>query len=224
MFDLPTQCAVCHAWSRQRVCAACVQRHAAPRRRCVGCACALEVPVERCGRCIATPLPFERCVAAVDYAFPWSRLVTAFKFHGALDLADALAGLLAEAVRAQATALPVRVLPVPLGRRRLAERGMNQSWELARRVARALGLEADARALDRRVETPHLADLPRDDRARAIRGAFAIAPGASSALHGRDVALVDDVMTTGATAAEAARTLLQAGAASVQLWALARTP
>jgi predicted amidophosphoribosyltransferase len=69
-----------------------------------------------------------------------------------------------------------------------------------------------------------LADLPRDARAVAVRGAFALAPGASAALRGRDVALVDDVMTTGATAAEAARTLLAHGATSVQLWVVARTP
>jgi predicted amidophosphoribosyltransferase len=74
------------------------------------------------------------------------------------------------------------------------------------------------------VDTPHLADLPREERASAIRGAFAIARGASATLQGRSVALVDDVMTTGATAAEATRTLLAAGTSTVQLWVFARTP
>ena len=118
---------------------------------------------------------------------------------------------------------PPLVLPLPLGRERLAERGMNQAWELARRVAARLHLRAHPHLLERRVETPHLADLPRDERAKAIRGAFALAPGASTQVHGQDVALIDDVMTTGATAAEAARTLLAGGAASVQVWVLART-
>jgi ComF family protein len=230
MFDLPTsvptQCAVCRGWSTQRLCADCLQRHAAPRTRCGGCAVPmpqLAAGVARCGACITAPQPFAHAVAAVDYAFPWSGLVTALKFHAALDLADALASLLADAVRASGTALPPLVLPLPLGRERLTERGMNQAWELARRVAARLHLRAQPHLLERRVETPHLADLPRDERAKAIRGAFALAPGASIKVHGQAVALIDDVMTTGATAAEATRTLLAGGAASVQVWVLART-
>jgi ComF family protein len=224
MFDLPTQCAVCRGWSAQRVCVECVSRHGATRPRCVGCAIALPSGVQRCGACITAPLPFAHAVAAVDYAFPWSGLVTALKFHAALDLSDGLAQLLADAVRNSGAALPPLVLPVPLGRGRQTERGMNQAWELARRVAARLHLRSEAGLLARRVETPHLADLPREERARAIRGTFALAPGATTTLHGQDVALVDDVMTTGATAAEAARTLLGGGAASVQMWVFARTP
>jgi ComF family protein len=224
MHDLPTQCAVCRGWSTQRLCSDCVRRHAAPRQRCSGCAIAVASGLTRCGACITAPLPFEHAVAAVDYAFPWSALVTALKFNAALDLAGALSRLLADAVRAGDAPRPALVLPLPLGEQRLAERGMNQAWELTRRVAAALHLRADATLLRRRVETPHLADLPRDERARAIRGAFALAPGASTRLHGQRVALVDDVMTTGATASEAARTLLAGGAQAVQLWVLARTP
>ena len=223
-FDLPTQCAVCRGWSAQRVCTDCVQRHAAAKPRCDGCAIGVPSGVLRCGACITAPLPFAHAVAAVDYGFPWSGLVTALKFHAALDLCDGLAQLLADAVRNSAAALPSFVLPVPLGRNRQTERGMNQAWELARRVAARLQLRSHAGLLARRVETPHLADLPRDERARVIRGAFALTPGATTPLCGQDIALVDDVMTTGATAAEAARTLLRGGANSVHLWVLARTP
>lgn len=224
MLALPTQCAVCRGWSARRVCDDCRTRHAAPVPRCEGCAIRVPEGVARCGACLGSPLPFAATIAAVDYRFPWSALVTALKFHAALDLADPMASLLADAVRAQQVPLPEHVLPVPLGRARLTERGMNQAWELARRVAAALGCAAEAHALLRPVDTPHLADLPRESRASAIRGAFALAPGAATALRGRSLALVDDVMTTGATAAEAARTLLAAGAASVQLWVFARTP
>jgi ComF family protein len=224
MFDLPTQCAVCRGWSARRICADCAQRHAALRPRCCGCAIAVPEGVQRCGACVTAPLPFAHAVAAVDYGFPWSGLVAALKFHAALDLCDGLAQLLVDAVRHGAAPLPPLVLPVPLGADRQAERGMNQAWELARRVAARLQLRAHAGLLARRVETPHLAELPRDDRARAIRGAFALAPGATAALRGQHLALVDDVLTTGATAAEAARTLLNGGAASVQLWVFARTP
>lgn len=221
---LPTQCAVCRGWSARRVCGDCRMRHAGLVPRCEGCAIRVPEGVARCGACLAAPPPFAATVAAVDYQFPWSALVTALKFHAALDLAAPMAALLADAVRSRGLALPEGVLPMPLGRSRLAERGMNQAWELARRVARDLRVPADAHALMRRVDTPHLADLPREARTQAIRGAFALAPGAATALRGRRLALVDDVMTTGATATEATRTLLAAGAASVQLWVFARTP
>jgi ComF family protein len=224
VFDLPTQCAVCRGWSARRLCVDCVQRHAAFKPRCSGCAIGVAAGVQRCGACITAPLPFAHAVAAVDYGFPWSGLVAALKFHAALDLCDGLAQLMADAVRHSEALLPLLVLPVPLGADRQAERGMNQAWELARRVAARLQLRSHGGLLTRRVETPHLAELPRDERARAIRGAFALAPGATVALRGQHVALVDDVMTTGATAAEAARTLLAGGAASVQLWVFARTP
>ena len=221
----PTQCAVCRGWSPARLCADCRARFAAPRARCEGCALALPAGVARCGACLTQALPFAHVIAAVDYAYPWSRLVGGLKFRGASGLAALMAELLAERVAEAGRAEAIdTVLPLPLGSDRLAERGMNQSWELARRVARQLGRPADAKALQRRVETPHLADLPRAERARAVRGAFAIAPGATTRLRGRHVALVDDVMTTGATAAEAAITLQAAGVAAVDLWVFARTP
>jgi ComF family protein len=227
MFDLrislPTLCAVCRGWSAQRLCADCRARHAQARHRCATCALPLaSAHAAQCGACIAQAPPFAHAVAAVDYAFPWSALVTALKFHAGLEFADAMAALLADAARG--AALPCLVTAVPLGRTRLAERGHNQAWELARRTARRLHLPAEPALLQRRVETPHLADLPRDERERAIRGAFALAPGASARVRGQAVALVDDVVTTGATAGEAARTLLDAGASSVHLWCFARTP
>jgi len=221
---LPTQCAVCHGWSPARICADCLQRHAAPRERCSVCAIGVPDSVSHCAACLHSPPPFSSSVAAVDYAFPWSDLVAAFKFRAALDLAPALAAVLSDAVGARPLRRPTLLLPVPLSAERLAERGMNQAWELARRVAARLGLESRADVLCRLIDTAHLADLPREQRAARIRGAFGIAPGRGQALRDRAVALVDDVMTSGATAAEAARVLLAGGASEVQVWVLARTP
>ena len=158
----------------------------------------------------------------MDYAFPWRRLIGAFKFRAALDLASPLAALLAQAVVRQGALSADLIVPVPLSPERLRERGMNQAWELARRVGATLSIQARSLALLRLVDTAHLAALPRAERGARIRGAFAVAPVA--ALRGRHVALVDDVMTTGATVAEASRTLLAAGAGSVQVWVVARTP
>ncbi len=219
---LPSQCAVCRAWDRGGLCTACRARHAAPRPRCQRCAVSVPDGVAECAGCLREPPPYRQACAAVDYAFPWSRLIGAFKFRAALDLASPLAGLVAAAVARQGTRSADLVLPVPLSPERLRERGMNQAWELARRLGATLDLEAQPHALLRLVDTVHLAALPRAERAARIRGAFAVAPAA--ALRGRHVALVDDVMTSGATVAEASRTLLAAGAASVQVWVVARTP
>lgn len=224
LLELPTLCAVCCGWAPHRVCDDCRMRHARAGHRCATCAIRVPDGALRCGACVREAPPFSAAVAAVDYAFPWSSLVTGLKFRAALDLAPTMAGQITQAVQQAGVPLPASVLPVPLGRERLAGRGLNQAWELARRVARQLGVAAHADLLQRRVETPHLADLPREGRAQAIRGAFGLAPGASRHVCGQPLALVDDVMTTGATAAEAARTLLAAGASSVQLWVYARTP
>jgi ComF family protein len=215
---------VCAQWTRGRLCAACRERFAAPALRCARCALPLASAHAACGACLRQPPPFDATVCAVDYAFPWSRLLGAFKFQGAVDLAPALAALLAEAVQGRSEPRPQLVLPVPLGSRRLAARGYNQAWELARRVARRLGLDARPDVLQRLLETPPQAELSRAQRLANLRAAFAVAPRHRARLAGLHVALVDDVMTTGATVSEAAAALRRAGAARVDAWVVARTP
>ncbi len=177
-----------------------------------------------CGSCLTTPPPFDAALAAVDYRAPWDRLVTAFKFHGALDLAAVFADAVVEAERRRAAPRPSLVLPVPLARARWRERGYNQAWELARRVARRLDLVAEPDLLLRVRETAHQLALPLADRAGNVRGAFAVEPRRRAELRGRHIAIVDDVMTTASTAAEITGVLRQAGAATVEIWVLARTP
>jgi ComF family protein len=120
--------------------------------------------------------------------------------------------------------LPDTVVPVPMSARRLAERGYNQAWELARHVAAALSLPATASLLLRPVDAAHQIELGRAERRRNLRCAFMVDPLQRALLQGCRVALVDDVMTTGATAHAAADALLRAGAAAVDVWVLARTP
>lgn len=182
------------------------------------------MPTARCGDCLRDPPPFTHTVCVADYAFPWDALIGAFKFRGRAELAGLLAVRLVAAVRAAALPAPTLVLPVPLSPRRLAERGYNQAWELARRAAAALQLPADATLLQRPLETAHQAELGRSERQRNLRTAFMADPRRRAPLQGAHVVLVDDVMTTGATAREASAVLLRAGAAAVDLWVLARTP
>jgi ComF family protein len=222
--NLPSLCAVCHAWGPQRVCGDCLARFATRVPRCRRCA--LEVPpgTADCGACLSEPPPFAASVAALDYSHPWDGLIARFKFNAALDLAPVLSACLVAAVRRSDVPHPSLLLPVPLSVQRLRERGYNQAWELARRIGRSLHCPADARLLLRVKDSPHQLVFPREQRAANVRGVFAVEPMRRSELRGRSVALVDDVMTTGATAAEAARVLLQAGAASVQVWVVGRTP
>ena len=180
------------------------------------------VPI--CGRCLRHPPAFDAALVAVDYAHPWDGLVTRFKFHAALDLADAFAERLLEAATRSATGPPGLLLPAPLSAERLRERGYNQAWELARRLARRLQVPAAADLLLRVRHTPQQMGLPLSERAANVHNAFAVEPRRRHELHGREVTLVDDVLTTGATAEEMARVLRDAGAARVQVWALARTP
>ena len=230
--SLPSQCEVCHQWGGLQVCAHCMQRFAAPRPRCRLCGLQLDAAGSAadvpCGSCVLHPPPFAHTVCAADYGFPWDDLVTRFKFHQQPELARALAEVLVQAVQHshQQTqqALPQCVLPVPLAGARLAQRGYNQAWELARRVGRLLKLPTSADLLWRVLDTGHQTQLHRAERQRNLSGAFMVNPALLQRCVGAHLVLVDDVMTTGATLREAAGTLLQAGAKQVDVWVLARTP
>jgi len=221
---LPSLCEVCRSWAVSGLCPACVARFAAPRPRCARCGIGLGLAAPACGACLGEPPPFERTVCVADYGFPWDCLVADFKFHGRAELAGVLVEQLTAAVRAAGAPPPDTVLPVPLSAARLAQRGYNQAWELARRVARALALPTSPSVLLRPVDAAHQIELGRAERQRNLRGAFMVDPAQRSTVQGRRCALVDDVMTTGATAHAAANTLRRAGAAAVEVWVLARTP
>jgi ComF family protein len=221
---LPRPCAVCGRWARHGLCGDCEARFAlAQPPRCPRCGLPGAAGAE-CGACLRQPPPFTRCITVADYGFPWDRLIARFKFQGQPELAGLLADALCQALQ-RAQPPPVAwVLPVPLGAARLAERGYNQAWELARRVAGALGLPAQAGWLQRLRDAPHQVGSGRAERERNLRDAIWVSPAGAAGVAGRPVALVDDVLTTGVTAAAATHALLAAGAASVQVWVLARTP
>ncbi len=221
---LPSQCEVCRSWADAALCAACVARFAAPRPRCARCGLGLGAAAAACGVCLHEPPPFERTVCVADYGFPWDRLIADFKFHGRAELAGVLAERLVVAVREAEAPRPDTVVAVPMSAARLAQRGYNQAWELARRVAAALAVPASATLLQRPVDAAHQIELGRAERQRNLRNAFMVDPPQRAAVQGRRLALVDDVMTTGATAHAAAAALLRAGAAAVDVWVLARTP
>jgi len=211
-------CFLCRGASPALLCAACdadLPRLApAGERLCPRCA--LDSPRgEVCGRCLAEPPRYDATVAALAYAFPGDVLVQALKFRGELALAPLLAGLLA--ARIPAAGRVDLVLPVPLAPRRLRERGYNQSAEIARCLRNGAPLELFL--CERSRETAAQAELPWSERRRNVRGAFRC----TRAIPGGTVAVVDDVMTTGATLDEMAAALKQAGARRVVNWVVART-
>lgn len=219
--SLPARCAICRQWPADPVCEACIARFAQPRPRCLGCALPLQGGTLRCGACLQQHPPLKVCIAAVDYGWPWRQLIARMKFHDQPGWASPLAWLMRSSAWAEDTLHQAhRVLPMPLARERLAERGYNQSWLLARHLAAD---KADAALLLRVRHTPAQSTLPRSERLANLRGAFAVDPLRSRELRGQKLVLIDDVMTSGASLHTASRVLLQAGAAEVSAIVLART-
>lgn len=182
---------------------------------CRSCARPLPAP-GRCVTCLHDPPPWSQAIAPLAWRFPVDALIGRFKYAGALQLGALLGRLLAARC---AVAPPVdAIVPVPLHRSRLAERGFNQAQELARPVAAALELPVLVRATARLVPAPPQAGLAAQQRYRNLAGAFQ----ASECVTGCRVAILDDVLTTGSTAHALAQALLRAGAAAVQVWAVAR--
>ncbi|HEU4622087.1 MAG TPA: ComF family protein [Burkholderiaceae bacterium] len=205
------------------VCACCDEQHRALRNarlRCARCAIGLitHAADALCGDCRREAPPFDAAICGAEYVAPLDRLVRDLKFNRSFHCARPLAAWLAHAPP------PIphidAIVPIPLSPQRLAARGYNQSRILAARLSRAWKIPLADAWLMRVVEHPPLASLAARERVEAIRGAFVALP----ACAGKAVALVDDVMTSGATMREAARVLKAAGASAVVACAALRTP
>ena len=178
-------------------------------------------PDEACGACGVRPSPVDYARAAARYGDLVREAIHALKFRGRRAMAVPLGDLLAETAARELAGRPVDVLvPVPLHRRRERERGFNQSELLARRVGAARGIPVASRAVIRRAATTPQTELTAAERLANVRSAFAVdRPGE---VRGRHVLLIDDLVTTGATAGACARCLVDSGAASVGLLTVAR--
>lgn len=173
-----------------------------------------------CGRCLAEPPPFGRLRAAVAYGEVSRRVALKLKYSGRPGLAETLAHFMLRHVGGEES--DPLLVPVPLHRWRIWKRGYNQAALIASSLSRATGLAVGLDLLTRTRATPPLKGLGRRERALAVRGAFKVSPGARDRLAGRSVLLIDDVYTSGATAAACARALKRGGAASVDVLCWAR--
>ena len=205
-------CFLCRGSAREALCDACqadLPRLAPPR--CPRCALA-SPRGEVCGRCLSEAPHYDATFAALAYQFPADALVHSLKFRGELALAGFLGDLLKRQVQDDVDC----VVPVPLSPARLRERGYNHAAEIAKHLAHA---KVDLSLCERSRDTQPQMALPFDARRRNVRGAFRC----TRALRGETVAVVDDVMTTGATLDELAKVLKAAGARRVVNWVVART-
>jgi len=221
----PPRCLLCEAPAQHRrdVCNACVAGLPWNLVACLRCALPLPGPAgsyaDACGQCLRKPPPLTETHAAFVYGFPLDRLLPRFKFHDGLVAGRLLSQWMHDAC--VSLPRPDALIPVPLHRARLRQRGYDQALELARPLARSLQVSLRDDLLLRTRHTLPQSRLGALQRRRNLRGAFVVPQGSALPRH---VTLIDDVMTTGATLHAAARTLLRAGVQRVDAWVCARVP
>lgn len=214
----PCRCLLCDTPSQTgaKVCQICFNELPWLEHSCWRCALPLSNSELICGACLSKPPGFDRTQALWHYLPPVTGLIHALKFQRRQDLARPLGEMLAGCLRP--SPLPDCLVPVPLHPTRYRARGFNQALEIARPIANRLKIPLCPKLCRRIRITPPQRMLDAEERRRNLRGAFQ----ATTELSGRHIAIVDDVLTTGATAHEVATALKRAGAAHVEVWVLAR--
>ncbi|HPX88257.1 MAG TPA: ComF family protein [Methylophilaceae bacterium] len=212
-----SQCLLCaaNASTGKQLCQACFEAlpwHTA--QHCLQCGLLSNHPI--CGHCLKEPPDFDATHAALRYEFPLDALMQQYKYGSALQTAHLFAQLISTHHTMQHVDV---IIPMPLHPQRLKERGFNQSLEIAKLLAKQFHVPLDFTSCTRTKYTPPQASLPLKERTKNIKGVFAC----SVNLAGKRIAIVDDVMTTGASLNELAKTLKKAGAAHVECWIVART-
>ena len=217
-WTLPGLCRICEQWNSGAICPSCRTLHLRHPARC--CRCALPSMQTICDECQRLPPPWHLCATALTYAEPWRSLIADYKFNGHVGLT----GFWGECLRHRAAELDMPeavelVVPVPLSRERLRERGFNQSLLLAKTLNHPRLLPD---GLLRLRHTQPQASLPRHERLHNLAHAIACNPRHVEILQKRRVLLVDDVMTTGSTLAACTQALRHVGVAQVDVLVLAR--
>jgi ComF family protein len=218
---LPSRCVLCQGPGHADldICQSCYQSLPFIQHACAQCALPLEGEARMdslCGYCLNHPPVFDHSLSLLRYENKAVQLVTRYKFHNSLSysklLAELLLGQLINIEKADC------MIAVPLHKKRLYQRGFNQSHELAKLISKRLGIPLTSRVVERVRETEKQTGLDAKQRRQNIRGAFAV----MEPIQYRHVALVDDVVTTGSTVNELARVLKKAGVQTISVWSIAR--
>jgi ComF family protein len=214
-------CILCDALSNHYFCDDCDR--SLPRLSSNQCAtCSKVIAINqgnKCGACISKPPAYTATIAALSYAFPVDALIHALKYKMQLAIAPVLAKLFVDKLNSlELSELPELVIPMPLHPKRLQERGFNQTLEICHHMTRQLDIELSQNSCRRIKNTPPQTNLPWKIREKNIQKAFSC----SVDLSGKHVAILDDVMTTGATLNELAKQLRKQGAKKITNWVIAR--
>jgi len=214
---LPSRCLLCgDRGTAIDLCIGCQRDLPWQQHACRCCGIAVPATVTYCAACQQQPPPFATLRAPFRYQSPIRELIIDFKFHRRLAIAPLLASLLALRINAP---LPDLLLPVPLHRERLQQRGFNQALELARPLARQFQLQLDRQQwCQRQRATATQSTLNAAERHANLSAAFRV----TRPLTGMSVAIIDDVVTTGTTVSELSTTLRAAGAQRIEVWCVAR--
>jgi ComF family protein len=223
---LPRCCLLCGLASGSgNLCGLCREDLPRPRHPCRRCALPLATGADTvCGACLRRPPAWDSAIAGLNYAFPVDHLVCRFKFNRSLAAGDVLGHELLGEIERRASGLPQALVPVPLHWARQLRRQFNQAEVLARQIARPLGLPVLTRLLLRSRHTRAQSGLDAKDRRRNLAGAFTVSNLSANPPPWTDVALVDDVCTTGATLEAGALALRKAGIRRVSVWVASRAP
>lgn len=219
---LPPRCILCGepGFADLDLCKACFDVLPANHTCCYRCGLHFDMPIlapQLCGRCLNKAPGFDETYAPFLYDDRLRYLIGQLKFHQNYKHARLLGTLLARHL-VQSVELPECIIPVPLHRNRYRERGFNQSIEIARHLAQQLSLPLDLNSCIRNKDTKHQTKLPAKQRQKNMRRAFSVI----HCLNYQHVAIVDDVMTTGATASSLAHALKEHGVSRVEVWVCAR--
>jgi len=220
---LPSRCFICHDYcaDTEPLCQECRQNLPFLAKSCELCAATLEVATDtRCGACLIRPPAYEQLIAGFAYALPINSFIIQLKFHRQLSYAHLLGRLFSKILQTHYVncPLPEAIVPVPLHRERLKERGFNQAMEIAKPIATALKLPILHRLVERNKPTTPQSQLPKQARKRNMAQAFTV----KKATPMKHIALLDDVMTTGETIQALSRQLKQAGIETIHVWCVAK--
>lgn len=217
------RCAQCHApVAAADLCARCADALPWNQPACWRCAEPTpEATSHPCPTCLRKPPPWHGAWCALRFEGPVVDWIHALKYRADLALARRLGILMARHLQRTHAPLPEWVIPMPLYPGRMRQRGFNQAQALAHPLAQTLRLRLKTHAARRVRDTADQTELSRRERQRNLRGAF---EANTPILAGRHVAIVDDVLTTGASCAALAAALRDAGAQRIDVWCVARTP